>query len=164
MNRFPARFRWCIKILGKVVDKKGAFRLCSCCLQRFLVNVWVRFPTSRLVGVDPMGKERKEIVGGFEMLDMGSTGIRDQGKGVVFRELTSEGHPFGEGIKNIAERLSQFFLRVGEIEILGQESEVLIASMVASFVVVSAFVRPDLFAEGLYALARSFSQGFQFFA
>ena len=65
----------------------------------------------------------------------------------------SEGHPFGEGIKDIAEGLLQFLLCVGEIEILGKKSKVLIAGMTTSFVVVSAFMRPDLFTEGLYALA-----------
>jgi hypothetical protein len=47
----------------------------------------------------------------------------------------------------------QFFLCVGEIEILGKKGEVLIAGMATSFVVVCAFMRPDLFAEGLHVLA-----------
>jgi hypothetical protein len=36
-----------------------------------------------------MLKEREEVIGSFEMLDMGGAGVRDQGKWVVFRELTS---------------------------------------------------------------------------
>jgi hypothetical protein len=53
---------------------------------------------------------------------------------------------------------------VCEIEILGKKGEVLIACMATSFVVVSSFMRPDLFAESFYALACSESQGFQLLA
>jgi hypothetical protein len=42
---------------------------------------------------------------------------------------------------------------VGEIEILGKKGEILIAGMATSFVVVSAFMRPDLIAKSLYVLA-----------
>ena len=52
-----------------------------------------------------MLEKREEVACAFEVFDMGCTGIRDQRKWVLFRELTSEGHPFGEGIKNIAEGL-----------------------------------------------------------
>jgi len=100
-----------------------------------------------------MMEKREEVVGVFEMLDMGGAGIRDQGKRVVLREATSDGHPFGEGIKDIAKGLLQSLLCVGEIEILGKKGEVLIACMATSLVVVRAFMRPDLFAEGLYVLA-----------
>lgn len=100
-----------------------------------------------------MLEKREEVVGGLEMLDMRGAGVRDQGKWVVFRKLTHEGYPFGEGIKDIAEGLLQFFLCVGEIEILGKKGEVLIAGMATSFVVVRAFMRPDFFTEGLYGLA-----------
>jgi len=124
----------------------------------------VGFSTSRLVGVDPMRKKREEVVGGFEMLDMGSAGVRDQCKGVVFRELSSEGHAFGEGIKDVAERLLKLLARVGEVKILGKKGEVLIAGVVTSFVVMSPLVGPYLIAEGLYAFACSPSQGFQLFA
>ena len=65
----------------------------------------------------------------------------------MFRKSTSEGHPFGEGIKDITEGFLQFLLRVGEIEILGKKCEVLIAGMATSFVIVSAFIRPDLLAK-----------------
>ena len=42
-----------------------------------------------------MIEERKKVVGGFEMLDMGGAGIRDESKWVVLRESTSKGDPFG---------------------------------------------------------------------
>jgi hypothetical protein len=47
------------------------------------------------MGVDPMVEERKEVVGGFEMSDMGGTGVGDQGEWVVEGELANEGDPFG---------------------------------------------------------------------
>ena len=100
-----------------------------------------------------MLEKREEVVSGLEMLDMRGAGVRDQGKWVLFRKLTRDGYPFGERIKDIAESFLQFLLRVCEIEILGKKSEVLIAGMASSFVVVSAFMRPDLFAEGIYILA-----------
>jgi len=100
-----------------------------------------------------MLKKREEVECGFEVPDVGGAGIRDQSKWVLFCKLTSQGHPLGKGIKDIAEGLLQFLLCVGEIEILGKKGEVLIASMATSFVVVSSFMRPDFFAEGLYALA-----------
>jgi hypothetical protein len=71
----------------------------------------------------------------------------------VLREETSDGHPFGEGIKDVAKGLLQSLLCVSEIEILGKKGEVLIAGMATSFVVVSAFMRPDLIAKSLHALA-----------
>ena len=98
------------------------------------------------------------------MLDMGGAGVRDQCKWVVLCESMSEGHPFGEEIKDVTEGFLKFLLCVGEIKILGKKGEVLIAGMPTSFVVVSAFMRPDLFAEGLYAFACSFSQSFQLLA
>ena len=100
-----------------------------------------------------MWKERKEVVGGFEMLDMGSASVRDQCKGVVFGELSSEGHAFGEGIKDVAERLLKLLACVGEVKILGKKGEVLIAGVVTSFVVMSPFVGPYLIAKGLYSLS-----------
>jgi hypothetical protein len=100
-----------------------------------------------------MLEKREEVIGVFEMLNMGGTGVRDQRKWVLFRKLTSEGHPFREGIKDVAEGFLKLLLCVGEIKILGKEGEVLIAGMATSLVVVSAFVRPDLFTEGLYGLA-----------
>ena len=100
-----------------------------------------------------MLEKREEVIGVFEMLNMGGTGVRDQRKWVLFRKLTSEGHPFWEGIKDVAEGFLKLLLCVGEIKILGKEGEVLIAGMATSLVVVSAFVRPDLFAEGLHVLA-----------
>jgi len=87
-----------------------------------------------------MLKKREEVIGSFEMLDMGSACVRDEGKGVLFREPTDEGHPFGEGIKDIAEGLLQFLPCVGEIEILGKKGKVLIAGMATSFVIVSSFM------------------------
>jgi hypothetical protein len=103
------------------------------------------------VGVDPVIEERKKVVGGFEILDMGGAGIRDESKWVVLRESTSKGNPFGKGIKDIAEGILQFLLCVSEIQILGKKGKVLIASMATSFVVVSPLVRPDLIAKSLYA-------------
>ena len=100
-----------------------------------------------------MMKKREEVACGFEMLDMGGTGVRDQGKWVLFHKLTRDGYPFGEGIKDVAEGFLNLLLCVGEIKILGKKGEVLIAGMATSFVVVSAFVRPDFFTEGLYGLA-----------
>jgi hypothetical protein len=42
---------------------------------------------------------------------------------------------------------------VGEIEILSKKTKVLIAGMATSFVIVSSFMRPDLIAKSLHALA-----------
>lgn len=106
MNGFPTRFGWSFKIFSKVVDKEGTFRFGFCCLKRFLVNVWVRFSTSRLVGIDPMLKERKEIVCGFEVLDMGSACVGNKRKGVVGGELVNQSDSVRQRIENVAERLS----------------------------------------------------------
>ena len=106
MNRFPARLGWGFQIFGKVVDKEGGFCFRTCCLERFLVNIRVRFSTSRLVGIDPMLKEWKEIVCGFEVLDMGSACIGNKRKGVVGRELANQSDSVRQRIENVAERLS----------------------------------------------------------
>jgi hypothetical protein len=87
-----------------------------------------------------MLEKRKKIECRFEVSDMGCAGVRDQGKRVVLRESTSQGHPHGKGIKDIAEGLLLFLLCVGEIEVFGKKGEVLTAGMATSFVVVSAFV------------------------
>ena len=153
MNRFPARLGWGFKIFGKVVDKEGGFRFRTCCLERFLVNIWVGFSASNLVRVDPMVEKREEVAVGFEMLDMGCAGVGNNRKGVVGGKLPNQSNAFWQWVENVAEGLLQFLLRMGEIEIFGQKGEVLIAGVVTSFVIVSPFVRPYLFAEGLYALA-----------
>jgi len=106
MNRFPARLGWGFQIFGKVVDKEGGFRFRTCCLERFLVNIWVRFSTSRLVGIDPMLKERKEIVCGFEVVDMGGAGVGNKSQGVVGGELVNQSDSVRQRIENVAERLS----------------------------------------------------------
>ena len=111
-----------------------------------------------------MLEKREEVECGFEVPDMGGAGVRDQGKWVVFCKLTSQGHPFGKGIKDIAEGLLQFLLCLGEIEVFGEEGKVLIASMATSFVVVRAFMRPDLIAKSLYAFPLALCEGFEFFA
>jgi hypothetical protein len=82
---------------------------------------------------------------------MGGAGVRDQGKRVVLSELTSQSYSFRQVIKNIAEGFLELLLCMGEIEVFGEEGKVLIASMAASFVVVSPLVRPDLIAKSLYA-------------
>ena len=107
-----------------------------------------------------MLKEWKEIVGSFEMLDMGCAGVGNNRKGVVGGKLPNQSNAFWQWVENVAEGLLQFFLCVGEIEIFGQKGEVLIAGVVTSFVIVSPFVGPYLIAESLYAFACSPSQGF----
>ena len=87
-----------------------------------------------------MLEKRKEVAGAFEMLDMGCTGVRDQRKWVLFRELTNQGDPFRKGIKDIAEGLLKLLTSFGKLEIACQEGEVLVARMATSFVVVSAFM------------------------
>ena len=98
-----------------------------------------------------MLEKREEVECGFEVPDVGGAGIRDQSKWVLFCKLSSQGHPFGKGIKDIAEGFFELFLYMGEIEVFGEEGKVLIASMATSFVVVSPLVRPDLIAKSLYA-------------
>ena len=95
MNGFPSCFGGSFKIFGKVIDKKRGFGFCSCGLEGFVVNIGVGFAASDYMGVDPMAEERKEVVGGFKMSDMGGAGVRDQGKWVVEGELANESDPFG---------------------------------------------------------------------
>ena len=95
MNGFPPCFGGSFKIFGKVIDKERGFGLCSCGLEGFVVNIRVGFAATDHVGVDPMVEKRKEVVGGFEMSDMGGAGVRDQGKWVVEGELTNESYSFG---------------------------------------------------------------------
>jgi hypothetical protein len=63
-----------------------------------------------------MLEKREEVICGFEMLDMGGAGVRDQCKWVVLRESMSEGHPFGEGIKDVTEGFLKFFPGQSEVE------------------------------------------------
>ncbi len=95
MNGFPSGFGGSFKIFGKVIDKERGCGLCSCGLESFIVNIGVRFAATDQMGVDPMVEERKEVVGGFEMSDMGGAGVGDQGEWVVEGELANEGDPFG---------------------------------------------------------------------
>ena len=111
-----------------------------------------------------MLEKRKEVECGFEAPDVGGAGIRDQGKWVLLRELTNQGHPFGEGVKYIAEGFLELFLCMGEIEVFGEEGKVLVTSMATSFVVVSPLVRPDLIAKSLYAFPFAVGEGLEFFA
>ena len=64
-------------------------------MEGFVVNIRMGFAATDHMGVDPMVEEWKEVVGGFEMSDMGGTGVRDQGEWVVEGELANEGDPFG---------------------------------------------------------------------
>ena len=95
MNSFPSCFGGSFKIFGKVIDKERGFGFCSCGLEGFVVNIGMGFTATDQMRVDPMAKERKEVVGGFEMPDMGGAGVGDQGKWVVEGELANEGDPFG---------------------------------------------------------------------
>ena len=95
MNSFPSCFGGSFKIFGKVIDKKRGFGFCSCGLECFVVNIRMGFAATDYMGVDPMAEERKEVVGGFEMSDMGGAGVGDQGKWVVEGELANESDPFG---------------------------------------------------------------------
>ncbi len=95
MNRFPSCFGGSFKIFGKVIDKERGCGLCSCGLEGFVVNIGMGFPAADHMGVDPMLEKRKEVVGGFEMSDMGGAGVGDQGKWVVEGELANKGDSFG---------------------------------------------------------------------
>jgi len=95
VNGFPSCFGGSFKIFGKVIDKERGFGFCSCSLECFVVNIGVGFAATDQMGVDPMVEEWKEVVGGFEMSDMGGTGVGDQGEWVVEGELANEGDPFG---------------------------------------------------------------------
>ena len=100
-----------------------------------------------------MLKKREEVECGFEMLNMGGAGVRDQGKRVVLSELTNQSYSFRQVIKNIAEGLLELLLCMGEIEVFGEEGKVLVTGVLTPLVVVSPLVRPDLLAEGLYAFS-----------
>jgi hypothetical protein len=95
VNSFPSCFGGSFKIFGKVIDKERGFGFCSCGLEGFVVNIGMGFAATDQMGVDPMVEEWKEVVGGFEMSDMGGTGVGDQGEWVVEGELANEGDPFG---------------------------------------------------------------------
>ncbi len=95
MNGFPSCFGGSFKIFGKVIDKERGCGFCSCGLECFVVNIRVRFAASDYMGVNSMAEERKEVVGGFEMSDMGGTGVGDQGEWVVEGELANESEPLG---------------------------------------------------------------------
>jgi hypothetical protein len=104
------------------------------------------------MGVDPMLEKRKEVVGGFEMSDMGGTSVGDQGQWVVEGELANESNPFGQGIKDVAEGFLHFFLGVSEVEVFGEQGKVLVAGVVTALVVVGALVVPNLFTEVAHTL------------
>ena len=95
MNSFPACLGGSFKIFGKVIDKKRGFGFCPCRVEGFVVNIRVGFAATDHMGVDPMVEERKEVVGGFEMSDMGGAGVGDQGEWVVEGELANESNPLG---------------------------------------------------------------------
>jgi hypothetical protein len=95
VNSFPSSFGGSFKIFGKVIDKKRGFGFCSCGLECFVVNIRMGFAASDQMGVDLMVEERKEVVGGFEMSDMGGTGVGNQCEWVVEGELANERDPFG---------------------------------------------------------------------
>ena len=95
MNSFPACLGGSFKIFGKVIDEERGCGFCSCGLEGFVVNIGVRFAGTDQMGVDPMVEERKEVVGGFEMSDMGGTGVGNQGEWVVEGKLANESDPFG---------------------------------------------------------------------
>ena len=95
MDGFPSCFGGSFKIFGKVIDKERGFGFRSCGLEGFVVNIGVGFAATDQMGVDPMAEKRKEVVGGFEMSDMGSAGVGDQGEWVVECELANEGDSFG---------------------------------------------------------------------
>ncbi len=95
MNGFPAFLGGSFKIFGKVIDKERGFGFCSCGLEGFVVNIGMGFAATDQMGVDPMAEEWKEVVGGFEMPDMGGAGVGDQGKWVVEGELANKGDSFG---------------------------------------------------------------------
>ena len=87
-----------------------------------------------------MLEKKEEVECGFEVPDVGGAGIRDQSKWVLLRELTNQGHPFGEGVKDIAEGFLELFLCMGEIEVFGEEGKVLVTGVLTPLVVVGAFV------------------------
>ena len=64
-------------------------------MEGFVVDIGVGFAASDQMGVDSMAEERKEVIGGFEMSDMGGTGVGDQGEWVVEGELANKRDPFG---------------------------------------------------------------------
>ena len=95
MNGFPSCFGGSFKIFGKVIDKERGFGFCYCGFEGFFVNIGMGFAATDHMGVDPMAEEREEVVGGFEMSDMGGAGVGDQGEWVVEGELANESDPFG---------------------------------------------------------------------
>lgn len=153
MNSFPTCFGGSFEIFGKVIDKERSLGFCSSRLEGFVVNIGMGLAATDHMGVDPMVEEWKEVVGGFEMSDMGGAGVGDQGEWVVEGELAHESDPFGQGIKDIAEGFLKLFLSVGEVKVFGEKGKVLVAGVVTAFVVVGALVVPNLFTEIAHTLA-----------
>lgn len=95
MNSFPSCLGGSFKVFGKVIDKERCFGFRSCGLEGFVVNIGVGLAATDHMGVNPMLEERKKVVGGFEMSDMGGACVGDQGKWVVEGESANESNSFG---------------------------------------------------------------------
>ena len=152
------------EVFRQVINKKGGGRAGASCRQGFFINVRVRFAGANLVGVDPRLEDRKKVIGGLQMADMGGTGVRDQAEGITRGQLPCDGHPVGQGTKDVAKGLAQGRLRMVEVQILGQEGEIFVTGVPSPLVIVGALMRPDLFAESGQVLAGCFCQGAKFFS
>jgi len=115
------------------------------------------------VGIDTVAEKREKIEGGFEMADMGGTGVGNEGEGIVYSQRPSKSHPLWQGIKDVTEGIPKLLPGMGEVEILSQKGKVLIAGVKTAFIVMSVLVGPYSFAKSFDGLSGTCSQGLQFF-
>jgi hypothetical protein len=160
----PSGLRRGFEVFSQIIDKERCFGLCATYRKGFVVDVRMRFAGSHLVRIDALLEEREKIEGGFKMADMGGTGVRNEGEGIVCSQTPCKSYPLRQGIEDVTEGVLNLFPGMGEIKILGQKGKVFIAGMKTPLIVMSSLVGPYLFTKSIDGFSGTCCQNFEFFA